>query len=418
MKLPRLLAAALIPLFTAQLSAADWPQWRGPLRTGFVPAGEPVPATLPTEPKVVWRVPIGEGFASPVVSGGRVFYLDNQDAQETAHAAEAATGKELWRATIFSSHKDGFGIGPRCTPVADGDRVYFQSAKGELQCLGAADGKVVWRKNYVDDFGAIYIGEKGKAAGASRHGAAGAPIIDGGNLIAQVGSATGASIVAFDKLTGAVVWKAENDQTAYAAPFIATVAGVRQFLSFTAEGLIALDPRDGKLLWRVPLKTALGRHVTTPVVSDDLVLVASHQTGLVATRVAKAGAALTASEAWVNKGMGMNFSSPVVVGGHLYGLGPAKNVVCIELKGGTVVWEKTGLIQTSGDKAEAAFLVMGKNILMLTDSGELVLFAADPAGYRELGRTQACGNTWCNPAYAGGRLYLRDARELICLQVL
>ena len=418
MKSLHLSALAFALIFVAQLCAADWPQWRGPERTGAVPAGEPVPATLPAEPKVVWRVPVGEGFASPVVSGGRVFHLDNQDAQEIAHAADAATGKELWRATLFSSHKDGFGIGPRCAPVADGDRVYFQSAKGELQCLSAADGRLIWRKNFTDDFGAIYIGEKGKAAGASRHGAAGAPVIDGERIIVQVGSASGASIVAFDKKTGAVVWKAESDQTVYAAPIIATVAGVRHFLSFTTEALIALDPNDGKLLWRVPLKTALGRHVTTPVVSGDLVLVASHQVGLVATRVAKSGEALAASEAWVNKGMTINFSSPVIVGGNLYGLGPARNVVCVDLKTGALAWEKAGLVQTSGDKAEAAFLVMGKNILMLTDGGELVLFAADPSGYKELGRTQACGATWCNPAYAGGRLYLRDARELICLQLL
>ena len=410
-------ATLVLALGLAQLSAADWPQWRGPERDGHVSGGEPVPVALPTELKTVWRVPIGEGFASPVVSGRRVFYLDNHDAQEIAHAADVSTGKELWSAPVYSSHKDGFGIGPRCTPVADGERVYFQSAKGEFQCLGAADGKVIWRKNFTDDFGAIYIGEKGKAAGASRHGAAGAPLIDGDHIIVQVGSAKGASIVAFDKRTGAVVWKAENDQTAYAAPIIATLAGVRQFLSFTAEGLIALDPRDGKLLWRVPLKTALGRHVTTPVVSGDLVIVASHQIGLVATRVAKNGGQLTAVEAWINKAMGINFSSPVVVGGHLYGLGPAKNVVCINLKTGALVWEKTGLIQTSGDMAEAAFLVMGQNILMLTDRGELVLFTADPAAYKELARTQACGTTWCNPAYADGRLYLRDARELVCLQL-
>ena len=411
----RTLLAALTLISTA--TAADWPQWRGPDRTGHVPAGEAVPATLPAEPKAVWRVAVGEGFASPVVAGGRVFHLDNKDAQEVAHAVDAATGKELWSAPLFSSHKDGFGIGPRCTPVADGERVFVQSAKGEFQCLGAKDGKVIWRKNFVDDFGAIYIGEKGKAAGASRHGASGSPIIDGENILVQVGGANGASIVAFKKATGEVVWKSESDQTGYAAPILATVAGVRQFISFTADALIGLDPATGKLLWRVPLKTGLGRHVTTPVVIGDIVVVASHQVGLVATRLAKTADGVSASEAWVNKGMGINFSSPVVVGGHLYGLGPAKNLVCIDAKTGALAWEKTGIIQTSGDKAEAAFLVMGGNILTLTDSGELVLFAADPAGYKEVGRTQACGNTWCNPAYAAGRLYLRDGRELMCLQL-
>ncbi len=394
--------------------AADWPQWRGPERTGHVPAGQPVPQTLPAEPKAVWRVPVGGGFASPVLSGGRVFHLDDQEGTEVAHAVDAATGKELWSAKIFSSHQDGFGIGPRCTPVADGGKVFVQSAKGEFQCLDAATGKVVWRKNFVDDFGAIYIGEKGTAAGASRHGATGSPIIDGDRIIAQVGSAQGASIVAFQKTTGEVMWKSQDDQTAYAAPIIATVGGVRQFITFTSEALFGLDPADGKLLWRTPAVTRLGRNVTTPNVWRDLVIVASHQLGLVATRVTKDGA----SEAWVNKKLTINFSSPVVVGDHLYGLGPAKNLICVEAASGKVAWEKAALTHTDGSRAEAAFLVMGKNILALTDGGELVLFAADPSACKELGRTQACGLTWCNPAYADGRLYLRDAKELVCLELL
>jgi outer membrane protein assembly factor BamB len=405
----------LAPLLSS--AATDWPQWRGPERTGHVPASEPVITALPAEPKVLWRIPVGDGFASPVVASGKVIFLDNKDAMEIAHAADAATGKILWSTPIFSSHQDGFGIGPRCTPVADGERVFVQSAKGEFQCLNSADGKAIWRTNFVEDFGALYIGETGTAAGASRHGATGSPIIDGAKILAQVGSANGASIVAFDQATGKVVWKSQNDQTAYAAPFLATVAGVRQFISFTADGLIGLDPETGALLWRVPLTTRLARHVTTPVVWNDLVIVASHQLGLVATRLTKTAEGLTASEAWVNKKMTINFTSPVVAGQHLYGLGPAKNFVCIDLATGKLAWEKTGLIQTEGGRAEAGFLVTGSNILTLTDAGELVLFAADPKEYRELGRTQACGKNWCNPAYVGGRLYLRDARELICLDL-
>jgi len=136
------LIALLLP---AVCCAADWPQWRGPERTGYVPEGEPVPASLPAEPKVIWHVPVGDGFASPVILGGRVFHIDNQDGQEVAHAVDAATGQEVWHATIFSSHQDGFGIGPRCTPVADEGRVFVQSAKGEFQCLDAATGKVRWK---------------------------------------------------------------------------------------------------------------------------------------------------------------------------------------------------------------------------------------------------------------------------------
>ncbi len=409
---------ALIPLaFCTVAAASDWPQWRGPSRTGQVPAGEYVPSKLAAEPHIVWRIAIGEGFASPVIAAGTVFYLDNQEAQEVAHAVDAATGKELWRATIFSSHRDGFGIGPRCAPTVDGDRVYVQATKGALRCLSTADGKVSWQTNYVDDLGAIYIGEKGKASGASRHGANGSPLIEGDRLFVQAGGLNGASIVAFNKMDGTVIWKSQSDQTAYAAPFMAESCGKRQLISFTAEALIGLDPADGKLLWRHPLKTALGRHVTTPVVWKDIVVVGSHQIGLVGIKIARSGDEFAASEGWVTKDAAMNFSTPVLTGDHLYGLGPNKNILCIDPATGQIQWEKTGLIITSADKAEASFLIMGGNILMLSDSGELALFAADPHEYREISRVQVCGNTWCNPAYADGRLYLRDAHELMCVDL-
>src|SRR5947207_7560876 len=177
----------VLGLMALGAAASDWPQWRGPDQTGHVPAGVAVPATLPAEPKALWKIPIGEGFASPVVAGGKVFWLDNHEAKEVAHAADAASGKEIWKAVIFESHRDGFGIGPRCTPVVDGNLLFVQSCKGEFQCLNVEDGKKIWSKNFVTDFGAIFIGEKGQAAGGSRHGNDGSPIIDGDNIIVQVG---------------------------------------------------------------------------------------------------------------------------------------------------------------------------------------------------------------------------------------
>lgn len=413
---PALVAVVLFASIFS-VAASDWPQWRGPDQTGHVPAGVAVPASLPAELKPVWKIPIGEGFASPVVSGGKVFWLDNKEAKEVADAADAATGNEVWKTVIFDSHRDGFGIGPRCTPTVDGKLVFVQSCKGEFQCLNAVDGKKIWSKNFVTDFGAIYIGEKGMAAGASRHGNNGAPVVDGENIIVQVGSPKEASVVAFKKATGDVVWKSQNDQSAYAPPVVATIAGIKQVVSFTIDGVIGLDAKDGKLLWRVPLKTTYGRHVTTPVIVDDLVLVASHMVGLVCTRIVKDGSGLKATEAWTNKEMKINFSSPVAVGNFLYALGPAKNVVCIDLKTGQPVWEKLGCINSAPDKAFAGFLVFDRNILMLNDSGQLILFAADPKEYKEISRVQVCGFNWCNPAFADGKLYLRDGKELQCVEI-
>lgn len=406
-------ACAALPAF-----ASDWPQWRGPDRTGFAPAGEKAPASLPADGKPVWKIPVGEGFASPVVAAGKVFYLANVVTDEWVFAADAASGKEIWKAKLFASHKDGFGIGPRCTPVVDGKLLFVQSCKGEFQCLNAEDGKQIWRKNFVEDFGAIYTGEKGQAAGGSRHGNAGSPVVDGPNIIVLVGSPKGASVVCFKKDTGGVVWKSENDQTAYAPPFIATLAGVKHVLVFTVDGLIGLDTADGKLLWRVPLKTNFGRHVTIPTVVDNIVMVASHQVGLVATRIKKDASGIKAEPAWTMAEMKINFASPVIIGKHLYGVGPAKNVVCIDTEKGTLAWEKTGVINSTPDKAHASFLVLGTNILMLNDSGQLILFAADPKEFKEVSRMQVCGFNWCNPAYVDGNLYVRDNKELQCVNLL
>jgi len=366
---------------------------------------------------------VGEGLASPVIAAGKVFYFDNAGGKETLHVIDAATMRELWRKEIDGTFSDSQGpTGPRCTPVVDGDRVYAQSCKGELQCLSVNDAKVIWRVNYTNDFGAIFVGEKGNIPGAARHGNNGSPVIDGDHLIACVGGTNSAGVVCFDKRTGKVVWKSQNDQAAYAPPVVTTIAGLKQVVCFTAEGLIGLCAQDGKLLWRVPMKTAYARHVTTPVVYEDIVVVASHQIGLIGTKIRKAGGELNAEQAWLSKEAAMNFASPVAMGKHLYGLGPAKNLVCVEIPTGKLMWSKEGHFNTSADKAHASFIVMGKNILTLTDGGLLVLFAADSRAFKEIGRAQVCGMNWCNPAYAEGKLYLRDgikgAGELLCIHLL
>jgi hypothetical protein len=147
-------------LVAGSLPAADWPQWRGPERSGHALAGAAVPATLPVEPKVVWRIKIGDGLASPVVADGRAFYLDHQAGKETVHAVDAATGTALWSATLDEAFKDSQSApGPRCTPLVEGGRLYAQSCRGELQCLDAKDGRLHWRVSYVTNFGAVFIGD-------------------------------------------------------------------------------------------------------------------------------------------------------------------------------------------------------------------------------------------------------------------
>jgi hypothetical protein len=306
--------------------------------------------------------------------------------------------------------------------LVDGDRVYAQSGKGELQCLRVADGQLVWRTNFLKDFGAAFLGEDSKVPGAAEHGYTAAPVIDGDSLIACVGGTNGAGIICFEKRSGKIRWKSQDDLAAYAAPVIATLAGVKQAICFTVEGLIGLDPGTGALLWRLPLKTSYGRNCTTPVIVDDWVIAGSYQAGLIGVKVSRDGDGLKAEQVWANKAAAPNFSSPVAVGHFLYGLGPVKNLICVESATGKLVWSKEGGVTTAASMAHAAFLVFGENILVCTDGGQLILIAADPAECRELGRAQVCGMNWCNPAYADGCVYVRDGIKAIgtlyCIDLL
>ena len=413
-----LLAFAIFPSFSF---AADWPRWRGPDNTGYVPVGEAVPATLPSKPKLLWRVKLGEGVGSPVVSGGRVFCLDNRDEKETLCAFDLASGAELWHAAIDEVITDGIGTGPRGAPVVDGPRVYAQSCRGEFRCFNTADGKPLWKVNFVKDYDAEFLGEVGPAQGASRHGYTGPPLVDGERIIVGVGGRHGASVVAFDKADGNVIWKSQDDVPAYAGPVIAPLAGARQIVSFTSPGVIGLDAADGKLLWRTAVKTSCSRHITTPIVADDMVVVSSHEAGLLGFRITEAAGGkgdspMTAKRAWVRKDLAINVASPVLVGHSIYGLGPKKQLFCLDIKTGKDTWSKSGAV--AGPAAFISMLVMKDNLLVLGDSGNLYLIAADPKSYHLLSSTKVCGKNWCNPAYVDGKLLTRDHESLRCLQLL
>lgn len=389
--------------------AGDWPQWRGPARTGHAAVEEKPLSSLPAEARVLWRLKTGAGWASPVVAEGKVFYADNQAGKEMLHAVRTADGHELWRTNVDAVMHDEQGPdGPRGTPLVSGEHVYMQSCLGELQCRRVADGALVWRTNFRRDFGAPWLGEDSVIPGASEHGYTGSPVLAEGLLIALVGSTNGAGVVAFDRQTGAVRWKSQNDLAAYAAPMVARIAGVEQIVCFTVEGLLSLAPADGHVLWRVPVKTNYGRHCLTPLVVGDHVITGSYQAGLLGARITLSDGVLKATPAWTNADVAMNFTSPIAVGDFIYGVGPAKNLVCVEAATGRAAWSKEGYFNAAPGSTFGALLVVGANLLLQTDGGVAILIAANPAECRELGRIQVCGKTWSHPAYADGRLYVQD----------
>ncbi len=403
----------LLPLHAA---TGDWPQWHGPNRDCLAPAGAPVPTALPKELKPIWKIPVGGGFSAPVVAGGKLIYLDENGDQEVAHRLDAATGKEVWSIPFSKRSADEWGAGPRATPIMDGDRVYVQSTSGEFRCLNLADGKTVWGVSFEKDFGVKFLGSTANSGTASRRGNNGSGVVDGDAVIVPVGSTEGASLVCFDKLTGKLLWKVGDDEAAYSSLIVATLAGVKQVVAFTATALVGVDRQNGKLLWRVPLKSGANRHACTPVVAGDTVSVASQTIGLVCTKIVKGGTSVEAAAAWANKDLKINLATPALAGQYFYTQGAAKDFVCVEAKTGEIKWSQAGF--GTGKRDYASTIVAGKNLLVLTEDGQLLLLAANPEKYTELGRLQVCGGTWCFPAYANGHLFVRDTRELSCLSLL
>jgi outer membrane protein assembly factor BamB len=415
------LLAGVISMTLPPAGAADWPQWRGPQRDG-VARGEKLPAVLPANPRILWKAPAGSGHSSVVISGNHLAYLDQLGDKEHAHLLDLATGKSLWDVPFADpAEYSNYGSGPRCTPIIDGDRLYAQSGRGEFRCFSLKDGKTLWRFNFEKDYGVTFLGNRSSdpeanQTAARRHGHNGAPVIDGNRIFVPVGSTKGATLVAFDKLTGKELWRAGEDNTAYSSLMVGTLAGVRQVVHLNADALVGVDVASGKILWRVPVKTGAKRHVFTPLIVGDTVTIASQTVGMIQFRISKDGAGLKAEPVWTNPAMKVNISSHVLVDGRLYGIGASKGAsasefACVDFKTGQTLWTKPGF----GDYAST--MAVGDKLLVLNSNGELFLLAADATAYKELGRMQACGKTYSFPALVNGVLYVRDDRGITAMSL-
>lgn len=395
--------AAALPL-CSPTHAADWPHFRGPAYDNTSPERNLL-STWPQEgPKTVWKIPLGEGFSQLVVSKGRVFCFVKREQQELCVAMDPKTGQELWATPIDQTIMDGNGNGPRSTPAADGDNVYLLSTYLKLACVQATDGKVVWTHDLKQEYGGTVPG----------WGNASSPAIDG-NLVFVCSGGAGQSLLAFDKKTGGLVWKGQDDGITHATPTPATILGVRQVIFRTGSGVVAVAPKTGEVLWRyaIPHKTS---SAASPVVGGDMVYVSSsYGVGAGVCRVTKTGHGFAATELWRTPGgLENHWTTPAYRDGYLYGLyknGPALR--CIEMATGKEVWTQGGF-----GWGGATILVDG-HVLVQDDKGTIVLIEATPTGYHEVARTQPLGGKcWTMPSFSGGRIYARSTTEAVCLDVL
>ena len=398
--------------------AEEWPQYRGPRGDGI--STEPVLTAWPANgPKRLWKANTAGGFSSFAVAEGKVFTIISREMDgapfEVCVALDAITGREMWAAPIgvakFPHGGDSGaggnegGDGPRSTPAVSGHRVYVYSANMMPVCLDAANGKPVWQKDILKEFNGRSISWKSAMS----------PVIDGG-LLYLAGGGAGASMLAFNKTSGAVAWKNGDDTMTHATPVVATIGGVRQVIYLMESGLVSLDARSGKSLWKFPF-TFRTATACSPVVSGDIIFcTAGYGIGGAACRVTKTGDAFEAKELWRIRDASVAdlWSTPVCKDGYLYGMisfkkfgnGPLK---CVDLKTGAVKWEQPGF-------GAGNVVLAGNYLLALSDDGHVAMVEATPAAYKELGRIKAIdGKCWSTPALSDGRLYVRSTKEAACL---
>jgi outer membrane protein assembly factor BamB len=410
--MPRILTLAIALMVTVPASAGDWPQWLGPRRDGTADE-KVVPWKDP--PKVVWSQPVGEGHSSPVVSGGKVFLhtkVKDQDAEDV-RAYDAKTGMELWKATYpRAAFTSLFGNGPQATPTCADGKLYTFGVTGVLTCWDT-DGKQLWQVDCGKDF-------KPQKRSPADFGVASSPIVDGDKVLVQVGGKA-AAIVAFNRHKGTVAWKALDDVASYSSPIFSGKGKDRRVVFLTAGGLVSLNPADGTVLWQYPMVDKLMESSSAPLSVGDLLIAGSITYGSVGVKIDEKDGKFTTAQAWKNPALTCYFSSPIAVKDHVFMITntnpflgkPQATLRCIEATTGKELWNKAAI-----GKYHAALICTGDDkLLMLDDASNLILLDPDPKEYRELARSKVCGETWAHPALSDGKLYLRDGKTLICLDV-
>jgi outer membrane protein assembly factor BamB len=399
-------------------ASAQWPQWRGPSRNGTVAAAStPKWPASPQGWKRAWRVDVGEGYSSPVVSGGRVFVHSRRDPEEIVTAIDLATGKVAWQqkyATPFNKNQYATNMakGPHATPLVVGDIVVTFGGVGIVSAWNAQTGALAWRKDYSAsvDLSKLFTGT------------AASPLSEGGSVIVQVGSDIhGGRIIALDPKTGAERWTWKGKGPGYASPVAYTIGASRQIVTMTNGSIEGLDAKTGAALWSAPFPDEWHENIMTPIWTGTHLIVSGIRAGTRAYTLRPFDGAQgkqragqwQAAEAWKNADVAWYMSTPVLAEGVLYGLSVKKKgqIVAVDAATGALKWS------TDGRAADhASILLTPAHVLILTTGGELVLAKRSPAKYEEERRYKVADSaTWAVPALLPDGLIVRDASGVVRL---
>jgi outer membrane protein assembly factor BamB len=404
------LALGLVLLPGAVAAADDWPQWRGPQRDGQAP-GFLAPKVWPKQLKRQWRVEVGEGHASPVVAEGRVFVLARQDDKEVVRALDLADGKQLWSQSYaapfsMSLYAMSHGKGAKSTPaVADG-RLFTLGIGNIFSAWDAQSGRPLWQHDFAKRF---------TSHSMLYYGTADSPLVTRELAVAYVGGRGDGALVALDPANGKTRWEYTGDGAAYTSPILADIQGTPQIITQSQTACVGISPADGSRLWSIPFTTEYDQNIVTPVVLDDRIIFSGLGKGTFAYRLEKSRGRWSPVEVWHNDEVSMYMSSPVVVGGRLFGLANRRRGQFFLLDGATgkTLWTGEGRI---GDNA--AIVRAGDVLLALTTGSELLVLKPQDDAVKALARYQVSDTpTWAHPALVGNKILIKDRTSVVAWTV-
>ena len=385
----------------------EWPQWRGPNRDGVV-SGFVSPKTWPASLKRQWSVPVGDGYASPVVGGARAYQFARRDDREHVYCLEPATGKIVWEKSYRTGgrvHRAAadHGIGPKSTPVIAEGKLYTLGIDSVLSCWDARSGALVWR----EDFAGRY------PAPAPSCGTSMSPLIVGGLCVVYVGLDRKGGLIGIDAETGKERWRYDEEGPGYGSPILASLGGRRQLIVPVSRAWAGFDPQSGKRLWRFDFPTDSSQNIITPVVHRDTLIVGGIGQPLTAIRLRSESEGFTVETVWKNDDVPVHMSSPVLAGGLLFGLSRKRSghLFCVDAATGKTLWQEAGRFSRT-----AALLAVNQQLAVLSSEGTLVFADAGRSGFERLASytVDPDRSSWAHPALIGKRILVKAGRHLAC----
>ena len=386
----------------------SWPQWRGPDRDGLIAKNAPWPKKIDsTSLKQSWRIEMGKGYSGPIVSDKLVFSTESIDEYELIRAYDRQDGKLVWQTqwegkmkVPFFAAKNGSWI--RSTPVYDGVNIYVCGMRDVLHSLDAQTGKTNWKVDFVERY----------KTPLPAFGMVCSPIIDGDFLYVQAG----AGFVKLNKKTGESIWRSLTDKggmfgSAFSSPVIKKIHGKKQIIVQTRTDLAGVNPKNGNVIWKQPIKAFRGMNILTPSVLDNKIFTSSYGGKSLLFDLPKADGSQTIKQAWENKQEGY-MSGPIILDGFCYIHLRKQRITCLDMETGETKW-----ISSESFGKYMSMVSNGKEILALDEDGTLYLIEPNPEKFViKESRKISDSPTWAHLAITGNQIFVRELEALACYQ--